>query len=75
MLIKREFRLVKEQSIQEMYIRYLDALYEKIQLLEKEDLGTGDPMELNQVKSMWDWFRNAAHKEELVATFIVAELT
>lgn len=75
MLIKREFRLLKEQSIQDLYVRYLDALYEKILLLEKEDLGAGDPMELNHVKSMCEWFRNAAHKEELVATYLIAELT
>jgi SAM-dependent methyltransferase len=75
MLIKREFRLLKEESIQSAFIRYMDSLYEKIQLLEKEDLGVSDPMELSQVKSMCEWFRNAAHSEELVATFLVAELT
>ncbi len=75
MLIKREFRLLKEQSIQDEYIRYLDALYKKIQLLEKEDLGASDPLELNHVKQVWEWFRNAAHQEQLVATFLVAELT
>lgn len=75
MLIKREFRLLKEQSIQDEYIRYLDALYEKIQLLEKEDLGASDPLELNHVKQVWEWFRNAAHQEQLVATFLIAELT
>jgi cyclopropane fatty-acyl-phospholipid synthase-like methyltransferase len=75
MLTKREFRLLKTDSIQGQYIRYLDALYRKIQELEKEDLGVSDPMELKNVKAMWEWFRNAAHKEELVATMIVGELT
>jgi cyclopropane fatty-acyl-phospholipid synthase-like methyltransferase len=75
MLIKREFRLIKETSIQDAYVRYLDALFERIQILEKEDLGDSDPMELNHVKSMWEWFRMAAHNEELVATFLIAELT
>ena len=75
MLIKREFRLLKVESIQEQYIRYLDKICESIQSLEKEDLGVSDPQELTQVKDMWLWFRNAAHKEELAATQIVAELT
>lgn len=75
MLIKREFRLLKADSIQEAYTRYLDALYEKIQEFEKEDLGTLDPLELRGVKSMCEWFREAAHKEELAATRLVAELT
>jgi cyclopropane fatty-acyl-phospholipid synthase-like methyltransferase len=75
MLVKREFRLLKEHSIQDAYIRYLDSLCEKIRLLEKEDLGASDPLELNHVKSMWEWFRNAAHEEQLVATFLIAELT
>ena len=75
MLIKREFRLLKADSIQENYVRYLDAICEKIHQLEKEDLGDSDPLELQQVKGMWEWFRSAAHREELVATCIVAELT
>jgi cyclopropane fatty-acyl-phospholipid synthase-like methyltransferase len=75
MLIKREFRLLKSDPIQEAYIRYVDAVFEKIQELEREDLGTSDPLELQQIKSMWEWFRSAAHDEEVVATCIVAELT
>jgi cyclopropane fatty-acyl-phospholipid synthase-like methyltransferase len=75
MLIKRDFRIVKNKSIQDQYIRYLDALYQKVLELEKEDLGASDPNELKGIKEMCDWFRNAAHKEEVVATFVVAELT
>jgi hypothetical protein len=75
MLIKREFRLVKIDPIQEAYVRYIDALCKKIQELEREDLGTSDPLELQHIKSMWEWFRSAAHNEEVVATCIVAELT
>ena len=75
MLIKREFRLLKSDSIQERYARYLDAISYKIHELEREDLGSFDPLELQNVKAMWEWFRSAAHREELVATFIVAELT
>jgi SAM-dependent methyltransferase len=75
MLVKREFRLLKIDSIQESYIRYLDSICLKIQELEKEDLGASDPLELQHIKSMWEWFRNAAHQEELVATCIIAELT
>ncbi len=75
MLIKREFRLLKADSIQDSYTRYLDALCVKIHELEKEDLGISDPIELQHLKSMWEWFRSAAHQEELVATFIVGELT
>jgi cyclopropane fatty-acyl-phospholipid synthase-like methyltransferase len=75
MLIKREFRLVKIESIQESYTRYLDSISRKIHELEKEDLGAGDPIELQHIKAMWEWFRQAAHQEELVATCIVAELT
>jgi cyclopropane fatty-acyl-phospholipid synthase-like methyltransferase len=75
MLIKREFRLLKSDSIQERYARYLDAISYKIHEFEREDLGASDPLELQNVKTMWEWFRNAAHHEELVATFIIAELT
>jgi cyclopropane fatty-acyl-phospholipid synthase-like methyltransferase len=75
MLIKRDFRILKSDSIQDKYIRYLDALYQKVLELEKEDLGISDPNELKGIKEMCEWFRNAAHKEELVATFLVAELT
>lgn len=75
MLIKREFRLLKNESIQEPYTRYLDAVHQKILELEKEDLGIGDPGELQQIKVMWDWFREAARKEEVVATFLIAERT
>lgn len=75
MLIKRDFRVLRNESIQDQYIRYLDALYQKVLELEKEDLGISDPNELKGIKEMCDWFRNAAHKEELVATFLVAELT
>jgi cyclopropane fatty-acyl-phospholipid synthase-like methyltransferase len=75
MLIKREFRLLKVDSIQEPYTRYLDAICEKIHELEKEDLGTADPIELQHIKSMWEWFRMAAHQEEQVATCMIAELT
>jgi ubiquinone/menaquinone biosynthesis C-methylase UbiE len=75
MLIKRDFRLVKADPIQEMYVRYLDALCEKVHDLEREDLGSSDPMELQKAKAMWEWFRDAAHKEELTAAMIVAELT
>ena len=75
MLIKREFRLLKTDPIQEAYVKYLDALYAKVQEFEKEDLGTSDPLELGEVKTMLEWFRNAAHKEELAATRMVAELT
>jgi len=75
MLIKREFRLLRADSIQEQYVRYLDKICESIQSLEKEDLGVSDPQELTLVKDMWLWFRNAAHNEELAATHIVAELT
>jgi cyclopropane fatty-acyl-phospholipid synthase-like methyltransferase len=75
MLIKRDFRLIKADSIQADYKRYLKSLFAKIQELEKEDLGAVDPGELKKVKSMWKWFCNAAEKEELVATMIVAELT
>ena len=75
MLIKREFRLLKVDSIQDSYARYLDSVCEKIHDLEKEDLGTADPIELQHIKAMWEWFRAAAHQEELVAMCIVAELT
>lgn len=75
MLIKRDFRLVKSDSIQKLYSRYLDALFGKIQELEKEDLGALDPVELKKVKSMWEWFCKAAKDEELAATMIVAQLT
>jgi cyclopropane fatty-acyl-phospholipid synthase-like methyltransferase len=75
MLIKREFRLVRMDSIQDSYLRYVDALCEKIRELEKEDLGASDPQELQNIKAMWDWFRMAVHQEEIVATFIVAQLT
>jgi hypothetical protein len=75
MLIKREFRLVKADSIQDSYSKYLHALNSKIHELEKEDLGTLDPAELQRVKTMWEWFYDAAKKEELVATMIVAQLT
>jgi hypothetical protein len=53
----------------------VDALFAKIQELEKEDLGTLDPAELKKVKSMWEWFCKAAKEEELAATMIVAQLT
>jgi cyclopropane fatty-acyl-phospholipid synthase-like methyltransferase len=75
MLIKRDFRLVKAEPIQEHYIRYLDAICQKVQELEREDIGTLDPGELKRVRGMWEWFRTAAHAEELVATMVVAELT
>jgi hypothetical protein len=75
MLIKREFRLLKSDSIQERYTRYMDAVRAKIHEYEKEDLGTMDPQELRDTKRMWEWFREAAHKEELVAMLIVADLT
>ena len=75
MLIKREFRMLRTDSIQESYTNYLDAICSKIHELEKEDLGTSDPMELQHIKSMWEWFRDAAHKEELVATCMIGELT
>jgi cyclopropane fatty-acyl-phospholipid synthase-like methyltransferase len=75
MLTKREFRLLRADSIQEPYIRYLDALCQKIVELEKEDLGASDPMELKNVKAMWEWFRDAAQEEELAASMVVAELT
>ncbi|PWT94262.1 MAG: hypothetical protein C5B54_00280 [Acidobacteria bacterium] len=75
MLIKRDFRLLKSDSIQQGYVKYLDALYQKILELEKEGLGDFDPNELKETKQMWNWFREAAHNEELVATFLVAELT
>ena len=75
MLIKRDFRLLKADPIQDLYIRYLDALCRKIQELEREDLGTLDPNELKKVKAMWEWFRDAARSEELVAAMVVAELT
>jgi cyclopropane fatty-acyl-phospholipid synthase-like methyltransferase len=75
MLIKRELRLVRCDSIQQAYIKYLDALWSQLHEIEKEDLGTLDPLELTEVKSMLQWFREAAHKEELAATCMVAELT
>ncbi len=75
MLIKREFRLLRADSIQEQYVRYLDKICDSIHALEKEDLGVSDPQELILVKDMWLWFRDAARKEELAATCIVAELT
>ena len=75
MLIKREFRLLQAESIQESYVRYLDSICQQIHELEKEDLGDADPMELQQIKSMWEWFRRASHKEEMVATCVIAELT
>ena len=75
MLIKREFRLLKIESIQESYTQYLDSICEKIYELEKEDLGASDPIELQHIKSMWEWFQSAAHTEELVATCMIAELT
>ena len=75
MLVKREFRLLKVDSIQEQYTRYLDAICQNIQELKKEDLGSSDPIELQQIQAMWEWFRIAAHKEELAATCVVAELT
>ncbi|HJZ12651.1 MAG TPA: methyltransferase domain-containing protein [Acidobacteriota bacterium] len=75
MLIKREFRLIKTESIQDAYRQYIDAIVHKIHEWEKEDLGDSDPMELQNVRRMWEWFQNAAQKEELVATCIVAELT
>jgi len=74
MLIKREFRILKEQPIQPSYIRYLDAIVQKIGEFEKEGLGDCDPGELKGVKEMWEWFRRAAHEEELFASLIVAEL-
>ena len=75
MLIKREFRLVRVDSMQEAYLRYVDALCEKIHELEREALGAVDPQELQSVKAMWEWFRMAVHQEEIVATLIVAQLT
>jgi SAM-dependent methyltransferase len=75
MLIKRDFRLAKADSIQELYSKYLSALNSKIHELEKEDLGALDPVELKKVKAMWEWFEKAAKDEELVATMIVAQLT
>jgi cyclopropane fatty-acyl-phospholipid synthase-like methyltransferase len=75
MLIKREFRMLRTDSIQEAYTNYLDAICLKIHELEKEDLGASDPLELQHIKSMWEWFRLAAHKEELVATCMIGELT
>jgi cyclopropane fatty-acyl-phospholipid synthase-like methyltransferase len=75
MLTKRDFRLVRCDSIQDQYRRYLDGMVEKIHELEREDLGEADPLELSRVKLMWEWFHKAAHKDELVATLIVAELT
>ncbi len=75
MLIKRDFRLAKAESIQDLYSKYLGALIAKIHELEKEDLGTLDPAELQKVKAMWEWFHKAAKDEELVATMIVAQLT
>jgi ubiquinone/menaquinone biosynthesis C-methylase UbiE len=75
MLIKREFRLLKTESIQDVYKQYVDSIVHKIHEWEKEDLGDSDPIELQKVRAMWEWFQNAAHKEELVATYIVAEMT
>jgi cyclopropane fatty-acyl-phospholipid synthase-like methyltransferase len=75
MLIKREFRLLQADFIQEPYVRYLDAVCQHIHELEKEGLGDADPIELQHIKSMWEWFRLAAHQEELVATCVIAELT
>ena len=75
MLIKREFRLLKVDPIQDSYIRYVDGICEKIRELQKEDLGSSDPIELKRIQEMWEWFRSAAHKEEVVATCLVAELT
>jgi cyclopropane fatty-acyl-phospholipid synthase-like methyltransferase len=75
MLIKREFRLLQAESIQEPYARYLDSICHQIHELEKEDLGDSDPMELQYIKSMWEWFRLAAHQQEMVATCVIAELT
>jgi len=75
MLIKRDFRMLKTDSIQQAYANYLDAMCAKIQELEKEDLGVADPIELRQIKSMWEWFRTAAHSEDLVATCMIGELT
>lgn len=75
MLIKRDFRLLKAEPIQELYVRYLDALCSKARELDREDLGTLDPNELKKVKGMWEWFQAAALAEELVATMVVAELT
>ena len=66
---------MKIESIQQEYTRYIEAICTKIQEWEKEDLGVSDPIELKNVKAMWEWFRNAAHEEELVATIMVAELT
>ena len=75
MMIKREFRMLKTDSIQESYVNYLDAICAKIHELEREDLGTSDPLELQHIKSMWEWFRRAAHSEDLVATCMIGELT
>lgn len=75
MLTKREFRLLKAESIQESFVRYVDALDLKILEFEKEGLGDCDPIELKGVKQMWEWFKDAAHKEELFAAFVIAELT
>jgi len=75
MMIKRDFRMLKTDSIQEAYARYLDAICAKIHELEKEDLGVADPMELQKIKSMWEWFRTAAHTEDLVASCMIGELT
>jgi cyclopropane fatty-acyl-phospholipid synthase-like methyltransferase len=75
MLIKRDFRLLKSDSIQDPYIRYLKAINEKIHELEREDLGTFDARELEEAKKMWQWFLDAAVAEDLSATLFVAELT
>jgi len=75
MLIKRDFRMLKTDSIQQPYANYLDAICGKIHELEREDLGVADPMELQHIKNMWEWFRNAAHTEDLVATCMIGELT
>ena len=75
MLTKRDFRLVRCDSIQEMYRRYMDGMVGKLHELDREDLGGADPLELSRVKSMWEWFAKAGHNDELVATLIVAELT
>ncbi len=75
MLMKRDFMFLRIDSIQESYVRYLDSVCQKIHELEKEDLGDSDPIELQQIKAMWEWFRAAAHQEELVATCMIAELT
>jgi cyclopropane fatty-acyl-phospholipid synthase-like methyltransferase len=75
MLIKREFRLLKADSIQESFVRYVDGVHAKILEFEKEGLGDCDPIELQGVKAVWDWFRDAAHAEELFAAVVVAELT